>query len=77
MEGLQGEAFWHWCETNGYRHILDQYTYRNLIFGLLSDMCHFIYEGLKCSEEGKLSVAFSISLQRLRVGARKQEEFTR
>jgi hypothetical protein len=59
MEGLQGEAFWHWCEANGYRQILDQYTYRNLIFGLLSDMCHFIYEGLKCSEKGKLSVAFS------------------
>src|SRR5262245_18257238 len=59
MEGLGGEAFWLWCEANGYRHILDQYSYRNLIFGLLSDMCHFIFEGLKCSEKGKLSVAFS------------------
>jgi hypothetical protein len=59
MEGLQGEDFWHWCEANGYRHILDQYSYRNLIFGLLSDMCHFLYEGLKCSEKAKLSVAFS------------------
>jgi hypothetical protein len=59
MEGIDGEEFWHWCEANGYRHILDQHSYRNLIFGLLSDMCHFIYEGLKCSEKGKLSVAFS------------------
>jgi hypothetical protein len=32
---------------------------RNLIFGLLSDMCHLLYEGLKCSEKAKLSVAFS------------------
>lgn len=59
MEGLEGEEFWHWCQENGYRHILDQYSFRNLVFGLLSDMCHFIYEGLKCSEKGKLSVAFS------------------
>jgi hypothetical protein len=59
MEGLEGEEFWRWCEANGYRHILDQHSYRNLIFGLLSDMCHFVYEGLKCSEKGKLSVAFS------------------
>jgi hypothetical protein len=59
MEGLEGEDFWQWCEANGYRHILDQHSYRNLIFGLLSDMCHFLYEGLKCSEKAKLSVAFS------------------
>jgi hypothetical protein len=44
MEGLRGEAFWDWCEANGYRHILDQYSYRQLIFGLLSDLCHFVYE---------------------------------
>jgi hypothetical protein len=37
MEGLEGVAFWEWCEQNGYRHILDEYSYRNLIFGLLSD----------------------------------------
>ena len=59
MEGLEGEEFWYWCEANGYRHVLDQHSYRNLIFGLLSDMCHFLYEGLKCSEKAKLSVAFS------------------
>lgn len=59
MKGLEGEEFWHWCEQNGYRHVLDKYSHRQLIFGLLSDMCQFVYEGLKCSEKGKLSVAFS------------------
>lgn len=59
MEGLAGEDFWRWCEANGYRHVLDEHSHRNLIFGLLSDMCHFLYEGMKCSEKGKLSVAFS------------------
>lgn len=58
-QGLLGEAFWHWCEANGYRHVPDQHSYRNLIFGLLSDLCHFLYEGLKCSEMAKLSVAFA------------------
>lgn len=60
LKGIQqGEEFWEWCEANGYRHVLDEHTYRSLIFGLLSDMCHFLYEGLKCSEKGKLAVAFS------------------
>lgn len=59
LQGLQGEGFWQWCEANGYRHVLEQVSYRNLIFGLLSDMCQFLYEGLKCSENGKLSVAYS------------------
>src|SRR2546423_1805599 len=48
MERLQGEEFWHWCAANGYREVLDEYAYRNLIFGLLSDLCHFVYEGPKC-----------------------------
>jgi hypothetical protein len=60
LEGVQqGEDFWNWCEANGYRHVLDEHTYRSLAFALLSDMCHFLYEGLKCSEKGKLAVAFS------------------
>ena len=58
-EGLEGEAFWEWCEQNGFRSILDQFSYRSLIFGLLSDMCHFLYEALQCSEKAKLAVAFS------------------
>ena len=61
MEGLEGVEFWEWCEANGYRRILNTHSYRNLIFGLLSDMCHFVYEGLKCSEKGKLTVALSLS----------------
>jgi hypothetical protein len=57
--GLKGKALWEWSEQNGYRNALDEHSYRNLVFALLSDMCLFVYEGLKCSEKGKLSVAFS------------------
>ena len=66
MDGKEGEEFWRWCEANGYRHVLDQHSYRSLVFGLLSDMCHFIYEGLKCSEKAKVSVAFPIFGNRFR-----------
>jgi hypothetical protein len=57
--GLSGKALWEWSVQNGYRSALDEHSYRNLIFALLSDLCHFVYEGLKCSANGKLSVAFS------------------
>lgn len=59
MEKLEGEALWEWCEAHGYRDILDEHSYRSLVFALLSDLCQFVYEGLKCSEKGKLAVAFS------------------
>lgn len=59
-EALEGEELWRWCEENGHRADLEKATYRNLVFGLLSDMCQFLYEGLKCSEKGKLSVAYSL-----------------
>jgi hypothetical protein len=59
VNGLEGEALWEWCEANGYREVLDEHSYRSLIFALLADMCQFLYEGLKCSEKGKLAVAFS------------------
>lgn len=56
---LDGEDAWRWLAENGYQHVLDDYTYRELAFALLADMCHYIYEGLRCSEKGKLSVAYS------------------
>jgi hypothetical protein len=59
IKGLEPLAFWEWCEANSHRNILDEYSYRMLIFGLLTDFCQFVYEGLKCSEKAKLTVAFS------------------
>ena len=59
LKGLKGEELWKWCRENGYEHVNTNYAFRHLVFGLVSDMCHFIYEGLQCSRKGKLSVAFS------------------
>lgn len=59
MEAIEGEELWRWLQTNGYEHVCEEHSHRELIFALLADMCQFIYEGLKCSEKGKLSVAFS------------------
>ena len=60
LASLSGDDFWQWCEDNDYREILDEHSHRNLIFGLLSDMCHFVHEGLQCSAKGKLAVAYAL-----------------
>jgi hypothetical protein len=59
MIGLEGEALWDWHVANGYGDVVDEFSYRQLIVYLTADFCHFIYEGLRCSEKGKLTVAFS------------------
>lgn len=60
VAGLDGTKLWEWFASNDYQHILDKYSRINLIFGLLADMCQFIFEALQCSSKGKLSVAFTL-----------------
>lgn len=66
VDGLDGAELWEWFEANGYQDILSEYAFRNTIFAVLSDFCHFIYESLRCSEKGKLSVAFALLRKPLR-----------
>ena len=56
---LNHEELWEWLATNDK---LSHYTliYKQICLALLSDFCHFVYEGLQCSKKGKLSVAYSL-----------------
>ncbi|GAH08133.1 unnamed protein product, partial [marine sediment metagenome] len=60
FKNLSGESFINWLEENGYEDIVMESFYRQIIVATLSDFCHFVYEGLKCSEKGKTTVAFAL-----------------
>lgn len=49
-----------WLLANGYEEQLKEIALRRLFSTVLSDLCHFVYEGLQCSAKEKLSVAFSL-----------------
>jgi len=60
VEGLSGEEFINWLERNGYKSEVVVLYYKQLCAALLSDFLHFIYESLKCSQKGKLTVAYAL-----------------
>lgn len=60
IEGLSGEEFISWLEENGYKEEVLVLYYKQLCAALLSDFLHFIYESLKCSKKGKLTVAYAL-----------------
>jgi hypothetical protein len=60
IDGLSGEAGVDWMEANGYADLVEEHVFRHLVIALLSDFCHFIYESLRCSEKGKLTVAYAL-----------------
>lgn len=60
IEGLSGEEFILWLEGNGYKEEVLVLYYKQLCAALLSDFLHFIYESLKCSRKGKLTVAYAL-----------------
>jgi CheY-like chemotaxis protein len=66
MEGLEGEALCDWMEQNGYADAVDEGFTRHIALALLSDFCHFLYESLRCSEKGKLAVAYALLRKPLR-----------
>jgi hypothetical protein len=49
-----------WLQTCGYSDVVRDLYYRQIYVGLLSDMCHFLYEALQSSRKGKLAVAYSL-----------------
>lgn len=60
VEGMSGEDFILWLEKNGYKEEVLILYYKQLCAALLSDFLHFIYESLKCSRKGKLTVAYAL-----------------
>lgn len=60
MEGLRGEELLSWLEDQGFETEVVLLIYKTVCLGLLSDLCHFLYEALKNSEKGKLTVCYSL-----------------
>jgi hypothetical protein len=60
IDGLCGVQLWEWLRSEGYSTVVEDLTYRQCIVGLLSDLCHYIFESLQCSRKGKTAVAFSL-----------------
>lgn len=60
LNALDGEDVWNWSRANGYEDLLEEFSYRQLVFALTSDMCQYLFEALKASAKGKLSVAFTL-----------------
>ncbi len=57
---LKGKESWEWMEKNGYMKDTLIFAYQRTAQALLADMCHFLYEALKCAEKGKLTVSFAL-----------------
>jgi hypothetical protein len=58
--GLRGEALFEWLNDNGHRSVILDMYYRQITAALLADMLHFVYESLRCSAKGKLTVSFAL-----------------
>ena len=59
IDNLAQDGAWEWMFANGYSELIDEHAYRHLVIALLSDLCHFVYVALRCSETGKLAVAYA------------------
>lgn len=60
LKGKSGEELAIWLEQNGYEEEFHEVSRRQIWAALLSDFCHFIFEALKCSQKGKLTVTFAL-----------------
>lgn len=60
FEEKSGRDFVDWLEQNGFELDVIMLIYKTVCLGLLSDLCHFVYEALKNSEKGKLTIAYAL-----------------
>ena len=49
-----------WLIEKGYKKEVDEIISKNLILGIISDICHFIYQALDSTKNMKLTVAFTL-----------------
>jgi len=54
------DELYEWLVKNGYQDELDIYTSRHLFLGLLSEICHFLYQSLASCKDMKITVALSL-----------------
>ncbi len=59
-EGLAGDSLFEWLTDNGHRSVILDMYYRQITAALLADMLHFLYESLRCSAKGKITVSFAL-----------------
>ncbi len=57
---LHGEELWQWLEDNDHIWVLDEMVYRQTLAAVLSDLCHFVFEALCCSQKAKLTVTYAL-----------------
>lgn len=55
-----GEAQYGWIERELGEEVALQLDYRGVAFGLIRDLCQFVLEGLRASERGKTTVAYTL-----------------
>jgi hypothetical protein len=60
FENIEDENILEWLEANGRQEYAATIMYKMTIRALLSDFCHYVFEGLSCSRKGKLAPAFSL-----------------
>ncbi|RLK02243.1 hypothetical protein [Tenacibaculum discolor] len=49
-----------WLIEKGYKKEVDEIISKNLVLGIISDVCHFIHQALDSSKNIKLTVAFTL-----------------
>ncbi|OGS20068.1 MAG: hypothetical protein A3J83_03605 [Elusimicrobia bacterium RIFOXYA2_FULL_40_6] len=54
------ENIFEWLKTKGYKKEMELILIRQILLATLSDFCHYVYEALKCSEKGKLSITYTL-----------------
>lgn len=59
IQKMSSEELWSWLAQND-KVAHYEVIYKHIFVALLSDFCHFVYEGLKCSEKGKLTVSYAL-----------------
>lgn len=60
IENKKGEELITWLEQNGHEREAVKFVYKMVCLGLLSDLCHFVYEALRNSEKAKLTVCYAL-----------------
>ena len=60
QEGLGGDELFKWMTENGHRDEIKEMYYKQLTSALLRDFLNFLYEALRCSAKGKLTVAYAL-----------------
>ncbi|MFL4512160.1 hypothetical protein ACJ6WJ_09500 [Stenotrophomonas maltophilia] len=60
QEGLGGDELFKWMTENGHRDEIKEMYYKQLTAALLGDFLNFLYEALRCSAKGKLTVAYAL-----------------